>query len=41
VGTKVPVTFKNTLDGSKGPKIDMIRSWNISWAESSVVYTAV
>jgi len=26
VGTKVPVTFKNTLDGSKGPKIDMIRS---------------
>jgi len=32
---------KNTLGGSKGLKIGMIRSWNISWAESSVVDTAV
>jgi len=32
---------KSTLDGSKGLKIDMIQSWNIRWAKSSVVNTAV
>ena len=35
------MSSKDTLNGSKGLKVDVIRSWNISWAESSVVNTVV